>query len=111
MMQITSSTLCDNPPISQDEIFRFLKKKFSDKTWKNTRYVIIPLFLKFNLPEFEIMMVVMMKPLKQMDVILGVAHCTHLCDLTPIDMVLHPFRPCNALDFYAQCIDAHGTNM
>ena len=28
----------------------------------------------------------------------------HLCDLTPIDMVLHPFRPCNALDFYIQCI-------
>ena len=27
----------------------------------------------------------------------------HLRNLTPIDMVLHPFRPCNALHFYAQC--------
>ena len=48
----------------------------------------------------------MIKMLKQMVVSWswsGALH-RHLCDLTPIDMVLHPFRPCNALDFYIQCI-------
>ena len=48
----------------------------------------------------------MIKMLKQMIVSWswsGALH-RHLCDLTPIDMVLHPFRPCNALDFYIQCI-------
>ena len=26
--------------------------------------------------------------------------CTYLCNLTPIDIVLHPFGACNALDWY-----------